>query len=145
MGFLRSSLTGSAFRTGGCGRPPRDQFPYLSGLDLTTELLSQFVSPSFDHGIMGNPAIVPSARSKATRPRRLLEQPIQFLLRAAVAPSWAGSFLENPVLQSFKATARYQRIWVSPIDDFLLPPKAKLTCTPFPPSGPTRPRLGEGL
>jgi hypothetical protein len=24
-------------------------------LDLTTELLSEFVSPRFDHGIMGNP------------------------------------------------------------------------------------------
>ena len=54
--FLEVELaTGSAFRTRGRGHPPRDQLPHLSGLDLTTELLSQFVSPSFDHANNAEP------------------------------------------------------------------------------------------
>src|SRR5208337_1423229 len=79
--------TGSAFRAGGCGHPPRDQLPHLSGLDLTTELLSEFVSPRFDHGIMGNPGDRTVGTIEGHRDLgRFYEQPVQFLLQHGRRP-----------------------------------------------------------
>src|SRR5271165_5239708 len=79
--------TDSAFRARNCGHPPRDQIPHLSGLDLTTELLSEFVSPRFDHGIMGNPGDRTVGTIEGHRDLGCFyEQPVQFLLQHGRRP-----------------------------------------------------------